>query len=716
MGTFEIALITVFSCVAFGLLAACLAVLGCAIRDTRRARAAAESQPRRTLKELWAAYKPSKRRLIQVYAALLANANIKGFFSGRIYSGNTKYACVPGLNCYSCPGAVGACPLGALQNALASSGTRAPYYVLGILMLFGVLLARTICGFLCPFGLFQDLLYKIRTPKLKKSRFTRALSYLKYVLLAVFVVSIPIMFGLDAHAVPAFCKYICPAGTLGGAVGLLIHPDNASLYGMLGGLFSWKFLVLILVVLGCVFVFRGFCRFLCPLGALYGFFNRISLLGVRLDKNKCTDCGLCVSFCKMDVRHVGDRECIQCGECIAVCPAKAISFKGSKLLLHANAVPVEEVSRPLGALLERGEAPAAQAVVPQTVEAPAALVTENGAPMSAEGHEKRKTPKKPHKRPATFWMQVAAWSAALALLVGALVYYNLPSGPMQLSDLAATHYFMAVSSKDGEAATLSFTISDGVADGKAVYTGEGTEDEPFLLRTLTGKYDVEVAAGETVYFAYEETSERSYTVTSESEQLSLTVRYYDTALQTSEPVAIPLFTLRGTAPQTLRLAPVAKFGANEGDLCFDFTLDTYFGGAPFTLSDHRGKIVLINFWYTQCGPCVEEMPTLSQIAAQHRDDMVVLAVHSHHMYENPATPEGVQAWLDARGWQDFSVTFAQDVGPQDDPNLSFLFSALGGKDSYPVSVVVGRDGKIAFAREGKVDAAFRARLESLFRT
>ena len=133
---------------------------------------------------------PTQRRLIQLYAALLYNAHVKGFITGNIYTGKAKAMCLPGFNCYSCPGAVGACPLGALQNALAASGSRTPAYVLGILMLFGLTLGRTICGFLCPVGLMQELLYKIPTPKVKKGRLTRALSWLKYVILAVFVVII----------------------------------------------------------------------------------------------------------------------------------------------------------------------------------------------------------------------------------------------------------------------------------------------------------------------------------------------------------------------------------------------------------------------------------------------------------------------------------------------------------------------------------------------
>ena len=67
----------------------------------------------------WQAHRPTTRRLVQLYAALLHNAYLRGFIEGKIYEGKAKYLCVPGLNCHSCPGAAGACPLGALQNALA---------------------------------------------------------------------------------------------------------------------------------------------------------------------------------------------------------------------------------------------------------------------------------------------------------------------------------------------------------------------------------------------------------------------------------------------------------------------------------------------------------------------------------------------------------------------------------------------------------------------
>ena len=136
--------------------------------------------------------RPATRRMVQLYAALLHNAYLRGFIDGKIYEGNAKYFCSPGLNCYSCPGAVGSCPLGALQNALSSAGHRAGWYILGIILLYGIILGRTVCGWLCPFGLIQELLHRIPTLKIRKGRMTRALSWAKYIILAVFVIAIPL--------------------------------------------------------------------------------------------------------------------------------------------------------------------------------------------------------------------------------------------------------------------------------------------------------------------------------------------------------------------------------------------------------------------------------------------------------------------------------------------------------------------------------------------
>ena len=395
---------------------------------------------------------PTKRRLIQVYAALLYNANLKGFVSGNIYqSESTKYMCVPGLNCYSCPGAVGACPMGAFQNALAESDTRAPYYILGILALFGLMLARTICGFLCPIGLCQELLYKIHTPKLKKSRVTRILSYFKYVILAL-AIAIPLIYAVSNIPLPAFCKYICPAGTFGGAIMLLINPNNSALFGQLGWQFTWKFGLLIALIVGSIFIFRVFCRFICPLGAIYGFFNRIALIGVTVDKQNCTDCGLCVAHCKMDVKRVGDHECINCGECISVCPTKAISWKGSQIFLRHSAIgePVltekplavgageVKIAATVGSdtitdtavetKTETTTVSAVESVTPTPDVQPTAEVAANAETETTENVAQTDTANTPatkkSKKPLKFWLEVAAWSVALVVLIVALICYN----------------------------------------------------------------------------------------------------------------------------------------------------------------------------------------------------------------------------------------------------------------------------------------------------
>lgn len=324
---------------------------------------------------------PTKRRIIQLYSALLHNAYIKGFITGDMYLGNTKKMCVPGLNCYSCPGAIGACPLGSLQNAMIESSVRTPSYVLGILALFALMLGRTICGWLCPVGLGQDLLYKIKTPKIKKSKATRALSYLKYFILVALVVIVPLMF-----TVPGFCEFICPAGTM---AGILSFPNNPDWLADLGPFFTWKFMLLIIIVVLSIFCYRTFCRFLCPLGALYGFFNKIALLGVKLDKTKCTDCGLCQGVCPMDIKTVGDHECIQCGKCISVCPTKAISWKGSKLFVKKNETqaPVVTESHNILAMVKPKEEIVEQSVETQANETTETIETVENTATGVETNE-----------------------------------------------------------------------------------------------------------------------------------------------------------------------------------------------------------------------------------------------------------------------------------------------------------------------------------------
>ena len=265
-----------------------------------------------------------KRRLIQWIAFGMTNAQMGNLATGKLYRGPWKQFCSPGLNCYSCPAAVTACPIGAMQAVAGSLEFGFSFYVAGILVLTGGLLGRAACGFLCPFGLLQDLLYKLPTPKRKLP--WRPLIYLKYFLLAAFVLLLPAVatdyMGMGA---PAYCEYICPAGTLEGGIPLLLlHPE---LRQAAGALLAWKLGILLLTLLGCMTIARFFCKVLCPLGAVYGLMNRFSVCHLRVERERCISCGRCQRACPMEIHPVvspDSPECIRCGNCAAQCPRQAI--------------------------------------------------------------------------------------------------------------------------------------------------------------------------------------------------------------------------------------------------------------------------------------------------------------------------------------------------------------------------------------------------------
>ena len=270
---------------------------------------------------------------IQAIFSIITNSYIAGFMNGTIYTGNLKSMCTPGLNCYSCPGALGSCPIGALQVFTGARGGAIPLYVVGFLTILGALLGRFVCGFLCPFGLLQDLIYKI--PFIKKIGVLpgdRIVKYLPYIILGTFVVLIPMLVvDITGLGAPAFCKYICPSGTLGAGIPLAI--TNEGIASAIGSLFWWKVSILAVIIILSVIAYRPFCRYLCPLGAIYGLFNPIAIMGFEVNEKTCTGCKICSQTCKWNIdvnTKPNSRECIRCGECINACPENAICVKGLK--------------------------------------------------------------------------------------------------------------------------------------------------------------------------------------------------------------------------------------------------------------------------------------------------------------------------------------------------------------------------------------------------
>jgi ferredoxin-type protein NapH len=271
------------------------------------------------------------RRLVQTLVSFGTNGYLLFPFTLDIYKGPLKAVCHPGLNCYACPGALLSCPIGAVQNFLGTVRASASVIpnlgslVIGYIGFIGVLVGRVPCGWLCPFGFIQDLLHKIPSPKFS---LWRPLRWVKYGVLLVLVVLMP-LFVVDRIGLghPWFCKLLCPAGTLLGAFPLLAIKRN--LWQALGYWFINKVFWLSVIVVGAVLISRFFCRLLCPLGAFYSLFSRVSLAHLEFIEGNCVHCLACVHSCPTGVipyEERDSRDCIMCIKCVQACRFSALDF------------------------------------------------------------------------------------------------------------------------------------------------------------------------------------------------------------------------------------------------------------------------------------------------------------------------------------------------------------------------------------------------------
>ncbi|MFA7672000.1 MAG: 4Fe-4S binding protein [Sphaerochaetaceae bacterium] len=280
------------------------------------------------------------RILFQGVITFVSNSYIVGFIKGKIYQGNIKSVCFPGLNCYSCPGAIGSCPIGSLQASLGSRGRKSAFYVGGLLASYGLVGGRFICGWLCPFGWIEDLLFKIPfVKKVRKLPFEAYLEKIRYLVLIILVLLLPaVLRDITGLGKPFFCSYACPKGTLSG---LFLMAANPPLRSIAGSLFAWKLSLLIVTIIASIIIYRPFCRYICPLGAIYGLFNKVSLYHFEIDTSKCSGCALCQEACKLDINvfeNPNSSACIRCRDCIAACPYDSIKerFKIQDVVKNAS--------------------------------------------------------------------------------------------------------------------------------------------------------------------------------------------------------------------------------------------------------------------------------------------------------------------------------------------------------------------------------------------
>ena len=249
----------------------------------------------------------------QLFGVLLFNFPFLGYLT-------FAWLPVPVLNCYACPLAQGACPIGTIQHFLVIGAL--PLFALGFVGIYGVIAGRFYCGHLCPFGLLQDLLTKLSRIKIRMPQY---LGYGKYAVLVVMVIILP-----PIVKEPFFCT-LCPAGTLEAGIPIVTaawiksHSSQAGLFsstggilGMIGWWFWFKIGILAAIVAASVFVMRPFCRTMCPLGALLGLFNRLSLFIKHPGAAEGEHARYNLKTCPVHITHpkdVDSHNCIKCREC-----------------------------------------------------------------------------------------------------------------------------------------------------------------------------------------------------------------------------------------------------------------------------------------------------------------------------------------------------------------------------------------------------------------
>jgi polyferredoxin len=239
-----------------------------------------------------------------------------------IYEGPLKSFCIPGLNCHACPMAILTCPIGSLQHFSAIH--QIPWLLLGYLALIGVFFGRAACGWICPFGLIQDWMHKLKTHKF---HIPKILTYSKWLILPVLALILPYFTGV--HWFSKLCPYGGLIGALPWAIWNPINPvfeEPVIEPGSFGIWFWIKMAILAGYLIWFVLAKRPFCRTTCPLGAIWSLFNKISLLKIEV-ASKCPGCEFCQGLCPMDLEVNKEAESGNCIKCLDCTACKHVDFK-----------------------------------------------------------------------------------------------------------------------------------------------------------------------------------------------------------------------------------------------------------------------------------------------------------------------------------------------------------------------------------------------------
>ncbi|HNZ60488.1 MAG TPA: 4Fe-4S binding protein [Methanofastidiosum sp.] len=258
------------------------------------------------------------RTISQSLSLIIINLGFLGIFF--------KHLTGPVFNCYACPWASISCPIGLLQNFVMNG--QVPTYVLGTMGAVFVFIGSAFCGWVCPFGFLQDAITFVkslfkknskkikRKPQIKNKSKDLSLITRLIVLLAILVLAI-------RYVDTIFCK-LCPIGTIEATFPYQVA--NGFSYNIWLGA---RIAILILLIIMFFIVSRFWCRYLCPIGALAGPSNKISILKLFHSGKNCEGCSICKDVCPLDIEVVEDpnsTRCTRCGDCVDKCPKGNLAF------------------------------------------------------------------------------------------------------------------------------------------------------------------------------------------------------------------------------------------------------------------------------------------------------------------------------------------------------------------------------------------------------
>jgi ferredoxin-type protein NapH len=232
-----------------------------------------------------------------------------------------------------------------------------PWLGFASFLIVGVLIGKSLCGWVCPFGFVQDLTSYVRRKQTDLSSRTHdTLVYAKYfILIITMLISITYSAAVLAHEDASYSQALgifvqgpftalSPSETLFATLPKMVQGFLFSgwesltsdiLFGIsnLPPLFWVQFAIMVIVLVFAVYVPRSWCRYLCPHGAIMAVMNRFSFLGLRREPFKCEKgtCRSCVQVCPTRVpildlpwEKFSHPECIYCMKCADACPHSAI--------------------------------------------------------------------------------------------------------------------------------------------------------------------------------------------------------------------------------------------------------------------------------------------------------------------------------------------------------------------------------------------------------